>query len=109
MGPARTTFYNRHFEDLDPSRPPRASSLTRNIAWAHSDEASDDGSSQFSVLFTAELPRLAHLIDAASRSAYVSMALRCSRADGSDGIVKATWLKGREPAAHGEGSDPTLA
>ncbi|MCT0203342.1 peptidylprolyl isomerase [Synechococcus sp. CS-602] len=95
-------FYNQTFEDLGifKATPVLPFATKGTLGWAHSDEALDDGSSQFFLfLFTAELtPAGLNLIDGRYAAfGYVVDGFEVlEELTGSDGIVKATVLEGAE-------------
>ncbi|NQV10552.1 MAG: peptidylprolyl isomerase [Cyanobacteria bacterium] len=95
-------LYNQTFEDLGlfKTTPVLPFATKGTMGWAHSDEALDDGSSQFFLfLFTAELtPAGLNLIDGRYAAfGYVVDGFEVlEELTGSDGIVKATVLEGAE-------------
>ncbi|WP_399235209.1 MULTISPECIES: peptidylprolyl isomerase [Synechococcales] len=95
-------FYNQTFEDLGlfKATPVLPFATKGTLGWAHSDEALDDGSSQFFLfLFEAELtPAGLNLIDGryAAFGYVVDGFDVLQELSATDGIVKATVLEGAE-------------
>ncbi|MCP9885449.1 peptidylprolyl isomerase [Synechococcus sp. ATX 2A4] len=95
-------FYNQTFEDLGlfKATPTLPFATKGTLGWAHSDEALDDGSSQFFLfLFEAELtPAGLNLIDGRYAAfGYVTDGFEVlQELTADDGIVKATVLEGAE-------------